>query len=49
MNTTTLSDSEPIQLDGLQKYLIRQALLAEHIDSGNTNLEVFAAARESPR
>ena len=44
----SLSDSEPIQLGGLEKYSIRQALLAEHIDSGKANLEIFAARGITP-
>jgi Exodeoxyribonuclease V, gamma subunit. len=38
-----LQDDEPIELDSLEKYLIRQELLTERIDTGTSNLEIFAA------
>src|SRR5438552_7494895 len=38
-----LSDDEPIKLDALEKYHIAQELLTERVDTGTSNLEVFAA------
>jgi exodeoxyribonuclease V gamma subunit len=38
-----LSDDEPIELDSLEKYQIGQDLLTERVETGASNLEVFAA------
>jgi exodeoxyribonuclease V gamma subunit len=38
-----LTDDEPINLDALTKYRIRQDLLTERIDTNTANLKVFAA------
>jgi exodeoxyribonuclease V gamma subunit len=37
------ADDEPIELDALEKYHIRQELLREYVDEGRSNLDVFIA------
>jgi exodeoxyribonuclease V gamma subunit len=45
---TCLPDDEPIELNSLEKYSARQELLTERIDTGQSDLRIFAARGEMP-
>jgi len=45
---TCLPDDEPIALNQLEKYSVRQELLTERIDTDRANLKVFAARGDVP-
>jgi exodeoxyribonuclease V gamma subunit len=45
---TCLPDDEPIELNQLEKYSVRQELLTERIDTATADLQVFAARGNVP-
>jgi exodeoxyribonuclease V gamma subunit len=45
---TCLPDDEPIELNQLEKYTVRQELLTERIDTSTSDLQVFAARGDVP-